>query len=128
MVVAVWIMMLEAVHGTSDSGVLTASHFVRYVCFSVRIISKRRLREFWSDHPDAKEPLEAWYRVAKYAVWRNLAEARAVYPHADSVKGYTVFNIRGNTYRLIVKIEYALQIIFIRSLLTHNEYDRGVWK
>ncbi|MHB8462491.1 MAG: type II toxin-antitoxin system HigB family toxin [Vulcanimicrobiaceae bacterium] len=94
----------------------------------MRIISKRRLREFWSDHPDAKEPLEAWYRVAKYAAWRNLAETRAVYPHADNVKGYTVFNIRGNTYRLIVKIEYALKIMYIRSLLTHKEYDRGVWK
>lgn len=94
----------------------------------MRIISKRRLREFWNVHPDAQESLEAWYRTAKSAAWKNLAETRAVYPHADGVGGYTVFNIRGNTYRLIVTIEYALQIIYVRSVLTHREYDKGAWR
>ncbi|MGZ4895471.1 MAG: type II toxin-antitoxin system HigB family toxin, partial [Candidatus Angelobacter sp.] len=69
-----------------------------------------------------------WYRVAKHAVWRSLADVRKVYPHADFVDPYTVFNIKGSSYRLIVKIEYRWQIIFVKQLLTHAEYNRGKWK
>jgi mRNA interferase HigB len=53
---------------------------------------------------------------------------RKTYPHADFVDPYTVFNIKGNAYRLIVKIEYRWQLIFVKHLLTHEEYDRGRWK
>lgn len=73
-------------------------------------------------------PISEWYKIAKNAEWQNLTEVKRVYPHADYVAPYTVFNIKGNEYRLIVKIEYRWQIIFVRSLLTHAEYDKGGWK
>lgn len=94
----------------------------------MRIISKKKLREFWEKHPDAHAPLEEWYRVVRKAVWRNSAEVRAIYPHADPVGACTVFNIKGNDYRLITKIEFQWKAIYIKHVLTHSEYDRGRWK
>ena len=73
-------------------------------------------------------PISDWYKIAKNAEWQNLMDVRKVYPHADYVDPYTVFNIKGNTYRLIVKIEYKWHMIFIKHLLTHEEYDRGGWR
>lgn len=70
----------------------------------------------------------AWYRQAKARVWHSLIEVRRDYPQTDSVDGYTVFNIKGNDYRLITDIKYAKSIIYIVDLLTHAEYDRGRWK
>src|ERR1039457_6664039 len=64
-------------------------------------------------------------RVVSKSAWRD---AVAVYPHADFVDPYTIFNIKGNSYRLVVKIEYRWQIIFVKQLLTHTEYNRGKWK
>jgi len=58
----------------------------------------------------------------------QLSGVRRVYPHADFVDPYTVFNIKGNAYRLIVKIEYRWQVIFIKDILPHSEYTRGRWK
>ncbi len=66
--------------------------------------------------------------MAKNATRENLVEVRRVYGHADFVDPYTVFNIKGNTYRLIVKIEYRYQKIFVKHLLTHEDYDQGEWK
>jgi mRNA interferase HigB len=66
--------------------------------------------------------------VAKRASWSNLAEVRESYRSADLVDRWTVFNIRGNHYRLITVIHYNRQKIFIRHVLTHSEYDRGNWK
>jgi mRNA interferase HigB len=94
----------------------------------VRIISKKRLREFWEMHPDSKSPLEEWYKLTRKAAWRNLAEVRATFRHADPVGTCTVFNIKGNDYRLITKIDYAYQKVFIKYVLTHPEYDKGKWK
>lgn len=95
---------------------------------SVRIISRRTLREYWVTHADSEEALKTWFAVAKKAKWRNLVEVQQNYARAESVGHLSVFNIKGNTYRLIVKIEYRLQIIFIKCVLTHAEYDRGNWK
>lgn len=94
----------------------------------MRVISRKALREFSGAHPSARSPLDAWYRVAKAAVWRSLAEVRRTYPHADSVGHFTVFNIKGNSYRLITIINYASAIIYIREVLTHADYDREAWK
>jgi mRNA interferase HigB len=94
----------------------------------VRIISKKRLAEFWSMHPDAEEPLMAWYRITKKASWNNLAEARQDFRHADPVGTCTVFNIKGNDYRLVTKIFYLRKRVLIRFVMTHKEYDKGVWK
>ena len=74
------------------------------------------------------QPLDDWYRIAKKAKWRNLAEVRAVYPHADLVSRCVVFNIGGNKYRLIAKIAFHRHVIYIKYILTHKEYDQGGWK
>jgi mRNA interferase HigB len=66
--------------------------------------------------------------VATDAAWNSIVEVKQVYPHADFVDPYTVFNIKGNAYRLIVKIEYRWQMIFVKYLLNHAEYDQGGWK
>ena len=94
----------------------------------MRIISPKKLRAFGERHPDSLAALLAWYRVARAAEWKNFAEVRRIYPHADQVGNKTVFNIRGNTYRLIVAIHYNTGKIFIRDVLTHAEYDRGDWR
>ncbi|MGH9903397.1 MAG: type II toxin-antitoxin system HigB family toxin [Pyrinomonadaceae bacterium] len=91
-------------------------------------ISFRAIRQFVTLHPDSESALTAWYKIARKARWRNLAEVRRVYPHADTVGRYTVFNIRGNNYRLVAEINYQYQQILIRKILTHEEYDEGKWK
>ena len=94
----------------------------------MRIISRKALMEFWERHPDARVPLESWYRTVKHASWRNIAEVRKVFPNADAAGVCTIFNIKGNHYRLIAAIHYNLQRVFIRHVLTHAEYNRGSWK
>jgi len=94
----------------------------------VRIISKRRLREFWERHPDAKDPLLDWYNIARKASWQNLAEVRESFRHADPVGDCTIFNIKGNDYRLITLIRYRLKLIYILHVLTNKEYDKEKWK
>jgi mRNA interferase HigB len=86
------------------------------------------LREFWATHADAEIPLSTWFAVARKAKWRNLVGVQLTYASAEAVGDYTVINIKGNTYRLIVKIEYRLQIMFIKCALTHAEYDKDKWK
>lgn len=93
----------------------------------MRIIAKRTLVEFWeknSNRRDARGQLEAWYKEAKSAVWRNPSDIKERYRNASIVKsGRVVFNICGNKYRLVVKINYPAQIVFIRFIGTHEEYD-----
>ncbi len=91
----------------------------------MRIIAKRTLREFWIRHVDAKAPLEAWHSEAKAAKWRNPQDIKVQYRNASILKnGRVVFNISGNKYRLIVAVRYDLQIIFIRFVGTHRQYDQ----
>lgn len=97
------------------------------------MISLKRLREFWEQHADAEEPLRAWYKAVIGAEWKSLQDARATYSHADGVETesgetLTVFNISGNKYRLIARIRYDYQLVNIRIVLTHAEYDKGKWK
>jgi mRNA interferase HigB len=79
-------------------------------------------------HGDLYGPLDAWYRIAKKAQWRSPEDVCAVLPAADAVGRFTVFNIKGNAFRLIVEINYRTERLFIRHVLTHAEYDRGGWK
>ena len=90
----------------------------------MHVITLRRLREFWRIHPDAERSLRSWYQVVKQAHWEHFADVRALYGSADQVGKFTVFNIAGNKYRLIVKINYPYRVVYIRFVGTHAEYDQ----
>lgn len=94
----------------------------------MHVISLRNIREFFSTHRESESSLMAWYKTTKKANWQNLAEVKRVYPSADPVGRYTVFNISGNKYRLIARINYRSQTLFVVAVLTHKEYDLGKWK
>jgi mRNA interferase HigB len=94
----------------------------------MHIISRRTLKDAAAGRRDLEAALDVWYRIAKAAEWRNLAEVKQTWASADYVNPYTVFNIKGNNYRLITKIEYRFGIVYIREVLTHTEYDREKWK
>jgi mRNA interferase HigB len=94
----------------------------------VRVFTHRALLQFAARRPEAAEPPDFWYRIAKRARWSHLAGVRKVFPHADSVAKWTVFNVKGNKYRLVTEINYAKGFVFVRDFLTHAEYDRGAWK
>lgn len=91
----------------------------------MRIIARRTLREFWESHPDAEEPLLAWYREVEKEDWDTPAKVKAKYASASIVgNSRAVFNIKGNAYRLIVAINYPYRVVYIRFVGTHAEYDR----
>jgi len=94
----------------------------------MHVISRKKLKEAAIRHGDLEGPLDAWFRIAKKAQWRNLAEVRKIFSSADAVGRWTVFNINGNQYRLIAEINYVFGRIYIRHVLTYAEYDRGGWK
>ncbi len=94
----------------------------------MHVISRKKLLEAARRHADLFAPLDVWFRVAKKADWKSLQQLRQVFPSADAVGQYTVFNIKGNAYRLIVEINYRSKRLFIRHVLTHAEYDKGNWK
>ena len=93
----------------------------------MRIIAKRTLREFWELNPkyeDAKGPLEAWHDEVKRVVWSHPQDVKAQFGTASILKdSRVVFNIHGNKYRLVVKINYAYRIVYIRFVGTHKQYD-----
>lgn len=91
----------------------------------MRIISREPLRNFAAKHPQAEEPLDAWYRRAKHAKWQNPAEVKLDYRTADILPDdRIVFNVGGNKYRLIVRANYRRQALFVRFIGTHAEYDQ----
>lgn len=91
----------------------------------MHIVSLKTLRLFWEIHPDAEQPLRAWYAIARRAQWRTPGDVRAAYGSASFVgNNRIVFNIKGNDYRLIVLTEYSKGRLFIRFVGTHADYDR----
>lgn len=94
----------------------------------VRVIAKKALRAFWESKPecaDARAPLQAWYREATQAHWNSPAAIKDRHRNASFVaNNRVIFNIAGNKYRLIVKINYSRQVIYVRFVGTHAEYDR----
>ncbi len=94
----------------------------------MRVISRKILRDFCLNHVDVCEALYEWYRVVNQAHWQNLIDIQATYKNAEAVGNFTVFNIKGNHYRLIVDIIYSHQRVYIKYILTHSEYDKGKWK
>ena len=94
----------------------------------MHVISRKKLRDFCQEHANSCEILDDWYITASKADWRNLVQVESVYPKAEAVGNFTVFNIKGNKYRLISSINYDKQVIYIKYVLTHAEYDKDYWK
>lgn len=95
---------------------------------SVNVISRKILREAARKHASLETALDTWFRVARKARWKNLGEVRKTYPTADPVGDYTVFNTKGNHFRLVTEIIYERGKIYIRRVLTRAEYDKRKWK
>ncbi len=104
------------------------SHIGSGVRFVMRVIAKRTLREFWERHPRnaaAKTPLQDWYAQASAADWATPAAVKAQFGDASILRaGRVVFNVAGNKYRLVVKINYPYRVVYVRFVGTHEEYDR----
>ncbi|SMH58861.1 MULTISPECIES: type II toxin-antitoxin system HigB family toxin [Cyanophyceae] len=94
----------------------------------MHLISISKLRQDAAKYSDSKSALDAWYAVIKQAQWQNLEEVRKTYRDAEAVGNFTVFNIKGNKYRLIVGIDYPSQTVYYKYFLTHAEYDKDTWK
>ncbi len=90
----------------------------------MRVLSKKKLREFWEQHVDSEHQLKTWYREASKASWESPAVIKNEYAHANILKGErVVFIICGNKYRLIADINYERQWLFIRFIGTHEDYN-----
>ena len=94
----------------------------------MHVISYRSLRKYGKKHANCCDALDNWYKIAKKATWSNLVEVQSVFSTAEAVGNFTVFNLKGNQYRLIVSIDYEKQLIYIKYILTHAEYDKEKWK
>lgn len=90
----------------------------------MRVIAVSTLRAFWKRHPDAEQPLKAWFEEASSASWTQPADIKVRYRSASILKNRRViFNIKGNDYRLVVAVAYRLQIVYVKFVGTHREYD-----
>ena len=94
----------------------------------MHIISRKRIIEFSKIHPEAEVSLDRWYRIVKKTDFESFSDIRQTFPGADQVGRLTVFNIGGNNYKLIVYIVYPNKRIYIRQILSHEEYNKSKWK
>ena len=91
----------------------------------MRVIAKKILRDFWLKHPDCEQQLKSWYNEAEIATWKTPNEIKRDYPSASILENNRiVFNIKGNNYRLIIKLNYHYQMVWIRFIGTHAQYDK----
>ena len=94
----------------------------------MHVVSRKAIRLFAESHPDARVPLDRWYRVARRADWRSFADVKLSFNTADFVASRVVFDIGGNKVRLVAEINFRKKVLFIRDILTHKEYEKGAWK
>ena len=94
----------------------------------MHVISIRKLKQFWLNHPTAEVSLKYWYKLTTQHRWQCFNDIRQTFPSADKVKNFVVFNIGGNNFRLIAYVDYQLGKVFVRFVLTHAEYDKEDWK
>ncbi|MFZ0278172.1 MAG: type II toxin-antitoxin system HigB family toxin [Candidatus Sulfotelmatobacter sp.] len=92
----------------------------------MHVISRKKLKEAAARHGELEGPLDVWFRIAKKAAWKSLADLRKTFSTAEAVVKWTVFNVKGNRYRLIAEVNYAYGRIYVRHVLTHTEYDGEV--
>jgi mRNA interferase HigB len=94
----------------------------------VNVISKRGLFERAAKFADARSALQVWFDTAVEAEWRNIEDVRKSFPATDMTGDLAIFNIRGNRYRLIVRMGFQYRRVYVKEFLTHAEYDKGRWK
>jgi len=94
----------------------------------LHVITRRKLLEVSAKRPELAGPLDIWFRLAKRAQWKSLEDVRNDFPATDGVGKFTIFNIKGNHFRLIAEVNYRSGRVFIRHVLSHAEYSKGTWK
>ena len=94
----------------------------------MHVISRKALREFWMRHPDSETALVRWFKVMEQTEFGTFEELRATFPTADQVADWIVFNIGGNKYRLITSIHFNRGKVYVRHILTYEQFSRGGWK
>ncbi|MBD2692720.1 type II toxin-antitoxin system HigB family toxin [Anabaena catenula] len=94
----------------------------------MHFISKRNLCEDAAKYPDLEKLIKGWQTTVKKAEWQNLEDVRKIYRDAEAVDEFTIFNIKGNNYRLIVGINYETKKVYYKYLLTHADYSKNKWK
>lgn len=91
----------------------------------VRVIAKKVLRDFWLRHSEVEQQLKAWYHEAEKEKWRSPVDVKRFYPAASILPGdRIVFNIKGNKYRIVVRVNYAFGVVWIRFVGSHADYDK----
>jgi mRNA interferase HigB len=94
----------------------------------MKLISNKALREFADLHPRAEQPLQDFRRLIERGTFTSFAHLKATFPSVDKVGERYVFNIGGNKYRLIVSIAFQAGLVWVKAVLTHEQYDKGAWK
>lgn len=90
-----------------------------------RIVAKRTFREFWGKYPDSEQYLKTWFDTVRKSDWQSANDIESTYATASILRdGRVVFNVKGNTYRLIVRFNFEKQWAFIRFIGTHAKYDK----
>ncbi|MFH1615098.1 MAG: type II toxin-antitoxin system HigB family toxin [Planctomycetota bacterium] len=92
----------------------------------MRIIARKTLKQFWdAGHADAEQPLKAWFAEVQKAHWKSMRDIKVRYPHSSIIDDErVVFNIKGNKYRLVAKLWFPGQAVWIKFIGTHNEYNK----
>ena len=94
----------------------------------MHVITRKRINEFTKKYPDSQSSLDTWYQIVKKTNYNSFSELKQHFSNADYVDGFVVFNISGNKYRLIVAIHFNRKKVYIRDILTHNDYDKNQWR
>jgi mRNA interferase HigB len=94
----------------------------------VTVLSKRRIPEFGKEHAEIDRELRAWFDLTSKAIWRDVADMRMNFADAGQVGRVSIFNIRRNAHRLIVKVDFRSRLVMVKDLFTHKQYDRRGWK
>src|SRR5262245_39834738 len=94
----------------------------------MHVISYSTLKKFIQKHPKADSPLKAWYKTAEKSNWSSFADIKKTFSSADNYRKCTIYNIGGNNYRLIARIDYKRSTVYLKRVLTHADYDKDKWK
>jgi len=94
----------------------------------MRIVTERKLKEFWAKNKLAETVVRDWIQAVSLADWKTSVDVKKTFNSTNIYKGCTIFDIGGNKYRIIAKVEYQIHIVFIRFVLTHSEYDEKKWQ